>query len=137
MKASIAIAVLLGVSSISLASTDQKAAGEPKRTVLERHNQTGVEGKEIVLGTAELPAGAVIGWHVHHGDESGYVLKGHVVLKVKGQPDRALSAGDHFFNPAGLVHSVAAPPDTHGGTIVSTWIVDKDKPLAETVADEP
>jgi Gluconate 2-dehydrogenase subunit 3 len=47
-----------------------------------------------------------------------------------------LNAGDHFFNPAGLVHSVAAPPATDGGTIVSTWIVEKGKPLAEAVADE-
>ncbi len=83
---------------------------EAKRTILERHPQSGVEGKEVILGTAELPAGAVIGPHTDYGDESGYVLKSHLVLKVKGQPDRELKAGDYFFNPAGLVHSLVAEP---------------------------
>ena len=107
------------------------AAPQAQRTVLERHDLSGVEGKEVILGTAQLPPGAVIGWHIHHGDESGYVLKGQLLLKLKGQPDRVLKAGDHFFNPAGLVHSLAAEPDGEGGTAVSTWIVDKGKPLAE------
>src|SRR5262245_32865923 len=92
----IGMATLL-VSLMTLASADESV--EAKRTVLERHDQTGVDGREVVLGTAELPARAVIGWHVHPGDESGYVMKGHVVLKVKGQPERTLNAGDHFFNP--------------------------------------
>ena len=96
---------------------------------------SGVDGKEVILGTAELPAGAVIGWHIHAGDESGYVLEGRLVLKVKGQPDRALKVGDHFFNRAGLVHSLAAEPGTDGGTALSTWIVAKGKPLAEPVPD--
>jgi len=107
------------------------APAQPKRTILERHDQSGVPGYEIVLGTAELPAGTVIDWHIHHGDESGYVLSGNLVLRVKGQPDRVLKAGDYFFNPAGLVHSLAAAPGSDGGKAVSTWIVEKAKPLAE------
>ena len=129
------IAAALVASLASLAHADPPKPPEAKRTILERHDQSGVEGKEIILGTAELPAGAVIGWHIHYGDETGYVLSGHLVLKVKGQPDRSLKAGDYFFNPAGLVHSVAAEPGTDGGTALSTWIVAKGKPLAEPVAD--
>jgi quercetin dioxygenase-like cupin family protein len=109
------------------------AAPQAKRTVLDRHDQAGVPGKEIVIGTAELPAGAVIGWHRHAGDESGYVLKGNLILKTQGQPDQVLKAGDHFFNARGAVHSLIAAPGTDGGTALSTWIVDKGKPLAEPV----
>ena len=113
------------------------AAGpaEAKRTILERHDLSGVDGWEVILGTAELRSGSVIGWHIHYGDESGYVLRGRFVLRVKGEPDRVLKAGDHFFNPSGLVHSLAAEPGTDGGTAVSTWIVAKGKPLAEPVGD--
>jgi quercetin dioxygenase-like cupin family protein len=108
-------------------------AAQPKRTILDQHEQSGVPGTEIVLGTAELPAGTVVGWHVHDGDESGYVLKGNLILKTRGKPDQALKAGDHFFNPRGAVHSLAAAPGTDGGVALSTWIIDKGKPLAEPV----
>lgn len=133
--ACIALAAL--ATSVDVAAQDAKAgaAQEPqaKRTIIERHDQAGVPGKEIVLGTAEFPPGAVIGWHVHAGDEAGYVLRGTLVLKTRGQPDRTLKAGDAFFNPRGAVHSLMAPPDGEGGAVFSTWIVDKGKPLAEPV----
>jgi quercetin dioxygenase-like cupin family protein len=103
---------------------------QPARVILERHDQSGVPGKEIVIGTATLPAGSAIGYHTHPGDESGYVLKGTLVLKIQGQPDRILKAGDSFFNVRGTVHSLAAAPGGEGGEAVSTWIVDKGQPLA-------
>jgi len=71
---------------------------------------SGVADKEIVIGTATLPAGSGIGYHTHPGDEAGYVLKGTVILKTKGQPDRTLKAGESFFNPRGAVHSLVAAP---------------------------
>jgi quercetin dioxygenase-like cupin family protein len=101
---------------------------EVKRTVLEKHDQSGVDGKEIITGTAEFPKGGVIGFHTHDGDEAGYIVKGEVIWRVKGQPDKTLKAGDHFFNPRGSAHSVVASGD--GGTVFSTWIVDKGKPMA-------
>ncbi|MDB5986069.1 MAG: hypothetical protein JWR16_1122 [Nevskia sp.] len=128
LKTLLAAAYALLLSAAALADTPQAT-----RTIFDRHDQADVPGKEIVLGTAELPAGAVIGWHVHHGDETGYVLKGTLILKTRGQPDRILKAGDHFFNPKGAVHSLVAAPDGAGGTALSAWIIDKDKPLAEPV----
>jgi quercetin dioxygenase-like cupin family protein len=119
------------VSSLSAAADEPKP--QPVRTVFERHDQSGVPGKEIVTGTAMLPPETVIGFHTHPGDESGYVLKGTLILKTQGQPDRALKAGDIFFNTRGAVHSLAAAPGGEGGTAVSTWIVDKGVPLATPV----
>jgi len=104
------------------------ATPEVKRTILERHDQSGLEGEEIVTGTAEFPKGGVIGFHTHDGDEAGYIVKGEVIWRVKGQPDKTLKAGDHFFNPRGSAHSVVASGD--GGTVFSTWIIDKGKPMA-------
>jgi quercetin dioxygenase-like cupin family protein len=114
------------------AQPDSAQGPQAKRTIIERHDQAGVPGKEIVLGTAEFPPGAVIGWHVHAGDEAGYVVSGTLVLKTRGQPDRTLNAGDTFFNPRGAVHSLMAAPNSDGA-VFSTWVVDKDKPLAEPV----
>lgn len=125
--------LLAALTCAGLAQAQPAPPPTPTRTVLDRHDQFGVAGKEIILGTAELPAGSVIGWHVHHGDESGYVLNGTLILKTRGQPDRVLKAGDHFFNPQGAVHSLVAAPDGDGGVALSTWVVDKGKPLADPV----
>jgi quercetin dioxygenase-like cupin family protein len=125
------IVAILSISLNAFADAPGSApASAPVRTILERHDQTGVAGKEIVLGTALLPAGSAIGFHTHPGDEVGYVLKGPLVLKKKGQPDRILKTGDTFFNARGEVHSLATQPGSEGGTAVSTWIVDKGQPLS-------
>jgi quercetin dioxygenase-like cupin family protein len=125
----IAIAIL----SVNATADEAKAPAQVVRNIMERHDQSGVPGKEIVIGTATLPAGSSIGFHTHPGDESGYVLKGSVILKTQGQPDRVLKAGDSFFIPRGAVHSVVALPNGEGGVAVSSWIVDKGQPLATPV----
>jgi len=101
------------------------------RTILERHDQSNVPGKEIVIGTATLSKGSSVGFHTHAGDEAGYVVRGTLILKTRGQPDRVLHAGDSFFNPRGAVHSLQAPDSD--GLAVSSWIVDKGAPLATAV----
>jgi quercetin dioxygenase-like cupin family protein len=123
---------LIAVVALTLnaAADEPKASAQPVRTVFERHDQSGVPGKEIVIGSAMLPADTSIGYHTHPGDEAGYVLKGTLILKTRGQPDRLLKAGDSFFNPRGAVHSLVAAPGGDGGTAVSAWIVDKGQPLA-------
>jgi quercetin dioxygenase-like cupin family protein len=114
-------------------SASPPTAPTPTRTILERHDQTGVSGKEALLGTAVLPAGSAIGFHTHPGDEYGYVLKGPLVLKQKGEPDRILKTGDTFFNARGVVHSLATLPESDGGEALSTWIIDKGQPLATPI----
>jgi len=75
-------ALSLALAAIVLtAAADEPAAGlQPVRTIFERHDQSGVPGKEIVIGSAMLPAGTAIGYHTHPGDESGYVVKGVLIL---------------------------------------------------------
>ena len=127
---------LIAVAALSLnaaADEPKAAAASPSRNILEKHDQSGVPGKEIVIGTATLPAGTAIGYHTHPGDEAGYVLKGNLILKTQGQPDRALKAGDSFFNPRGAVHSLVVAPGSDGGMAVSSWIVDKGEPMATAV----
>jgi quercetin dioxygenase-like cupin family protein len=119
--------------AVNAAADEPKSTAQPVRTIFERHDQSGVPGKEIVIGSAMLPAETAIGYHTHPGDEAGYVLKGTLVLKTRGQPDRMLKAGDSFFNPRGAVHSLAAAPGGDGGAVVSAWIVDKGQPLATPV----
>jgi quercetin dioxygenase-like cupin family protein len=129
---SVARCSLVAALALSVGAIAEDAKPQPQRTVLERHDQSGVPGKEIVIGTASLPPGTAIGFHVHPGDEVGYLMKGSVIWKVRGQPDKTLKAGDSFFNPRGSVHSVVAA-DSSDSLVISTWIVDKDKPMATPV----
>jgi quercetin dioxygenase-like cupin family protein len=126
---------VIGVLALTMnaAADEPKSSAQPVRTIFERHDQSGVPGKEIVIGSAMLPADTAIGYHTHPGDEAGYVFKGTLILKTRGQPDRMLKAGDSFFNPRGAVHSLLAAPGGDGGTAVSAWIVDKGQPLATMV----
>jgi quercetin dioxygenase-like cupin family protein len=125
--------LVITVGGFAMDSVAQETKSAPTRAILERHDETGVPGREIVLGTAELPAGAEVPWHTHYGDEAGYVIKGDLILRVRGQPDRQLRAGDHFFNPRGVAHTLLAAPGTAGGIALSTWVVDKGKPLVQPV----
>lgn len=134
MKLLLAALAAITVLSLNATADESKPAVQPARKILERHDQSGVPGKEIVIGTAALPPGSVIGYHTHPGDEVGYVLKGRLIWKTQGQPDRTLKAGDSFFNPRGAVHSVAAAPGS-SAMAVSTWIVDKGVPMSTPVPD--
>jgi quercetin dioxygenase-like cupin family protein len=133
MKLLTASLLAITILSLNAAADEPKPSAQPVRNIMERHDQSGVPGKEIVIGTATLPPGSVIGYHTHPGDEAGYVLKGNLILKTQGQPDRVLKAGDSFFNPRGAVHSLAAAPGSDGGMAVSAWIVDKGVPMATPV----
>lgn len=133
MKLVPASLIAIAVLSLNATADEPKSTPQPARNIMERHDQSGVPGKEIVIGTATLPPGSAIGYHTHPGDEAGYVLKGNLILKTQGQPDRALKAGDSFFNQRGAVHSLAVAPGSDGGMAVSAWIVDKGVPMATPV----
>jgi quercetin dioxygenase-like cupin family protein len=90
-----------------------------------------IAGREAVTGKAEIPAGVAAGPHTHPGEEIGYVLEGTVTIEIEGTK-RTLKAGDAFAIPAGKVHNAINAGQTQV-TIVSTYIVEKGKPLATPV----
>jgi quercetin dioxygenase-like cupin family protein len=71
----------------------------------------------------------IVARHTHPGVEMAYITAGRAILTIAGQPDRTLSAGESFSIPPGTVHSVRnAGPDAL--VIISTYVVEKDKPIA-------
>ena len=127
-------AVLLIIAALGLESVARAADGpqNPQERVVREtfghFDQSEVAGKEVVTGTVTLQAGAQVPFHTHPGDEAGYVVRGSVIWKVRGQPDKRLHAGDGFFNPRGSAHGLIAGKS--GAKVFSAWIVDKDKPLS-------
>jgi hypothetical protein len=70
-------------SPVLIPASGPKAAPSALWAILQGHEQTGVPGKEVLLGTTVIPAGAAIGSHTHAGDEFGSVLKGLNVGEAK------------------------------------------------------
>ena len=80
----------------------------------------------------EFNPGAGTPKHTHPGEEVGYILEGTVVMELEGKPPVTLKAGDVFFIPAGQVHA-AKNAGTTPAKVLSTYIVEKGKPLATPV----
>ena len=97
------------------------------RTVLNRSETPG-DSMVTLQVLVEIDPNALIARHTHPGTESAYFLEGAGTYGVKGQPDRAMKAGDAFQVPPEMPHFVQNGP---GKTrVLSVYVVDKNKPLA-------
>ena len=109
-------------------------AAKLKRTELQ-HSPSSIPGREIVQVLTEIPCGVESGWHIHPGEEVGYILAGTVQMMIQGQPTLTLHAGDPFLMPPRTPHNALdIGPGT--GQMLSTYIVETGQPLA-TFVDEP
>lgn len=106
-------------------------AGRLRRTELQ-HKPSSIPGRDIVQVLTEIPAGVESGWHTHPGEEVGYILAGHVEMKIAGRDPLLLNAGDPFLMPPRTPHNARdLGPET--GMMLSTYIVDPAEPLASFV----
>ena len=107
-------------------------AGKLKRTELQ-HAASSIPGREIVQVLTEIPAGVESGWHMHPGEEVGYILAGTVQMQIKDKPTLTLRAGDPFLMPPRTPHNALdLGPET--GQMLSTYIVEVGEPIAELTA---
>jgi quercetin dioxygenase-like cupin family protein len=103
-------------------------AGTLKRTVLQQWPSS-IPGREIVQVLTEIPAGVESGWHIHPGEEVGYIAAGTVEMRIKDRPTLTLHTGDPFLIPPRVPHNALdLGPDT--GRMLSTYIVEIGQPLA-------
>jgi quercetin dioxygenase-like cupin family protein len=103
-------------------------AGKLRRTELQ-HSASSIPGREIIQVLTEIPAGVSSGWHMHPGEEVGYILAGTVKMEIEGHPTLTLNAGDPFLMPPRTPHNATdLGPET--GQMLSTYIVEVDEPLA-------
>ena len=87
---------------------------------------------QVIANIYDVPAGAMVPRHFHHGDEFHLVLAGEWAAEVEGRPLKNLKAGESQYVEGGR---------WHGGKVISSepmrllglMIVDKDKPIIEVV----
>jgi quercetin dioxygenase-like cupin family protein len=124
----------LTTTALLVAMLSAAAAQAPapfKRTVLQQADLS-APGREAVLALAEIQAGAASGRHTHPGEEIGYVLAGPVVIEIDGKPAKTYQSGDSFIIPPNTIHNAKSPGAT-GVKIVSTYVIEKGKPVATPV----
>jgi quercetin dioxygenase-like cupin family protein len=102
-----------------------------KRTELQR-SASSIAGRDIVQVLTEIPVGVASGWHVHPGEEIGYILAGTVQMEIEDRPTLILEAGDPFLIPPRVPHNATdLGPGT--GRMLSTYVVETGEPLATIV----
>ena len=126
---------IAAMGSVSITTAQDKAAppaitqgaANIKRTPVQKFDIAGTN-METVIAIAEIIPNADIGRHTHPGIESAYVLEGDLVLKIAGQPDKAVKPGDSWLVPVGVIHD--GKTGAKGAKVIVTYVVEKGKPLA-------
>src|SRR5436305_3895456 len=122
------------MSAAPTARSEQSAdalVGKLKRTEIQ-HRPSSIPGREIVQVLTEIPCGVESGWHIHPGEEVGYIVAGTVEMHIHERPTLTLSAGTGFLIPPRVPHNALdLGPDT--GRLLSTYTVALGEPLATVV----
>lgn len=122
-----AICAIAGFAATGVITEAQAQAAGLKRTILQK-TEVPNTNYVTILAMVEIDAGANVARHTHPGVESTYVVEGGLELSVKGEPIKAVKAGDGFQVPAETPH--AARNGDKLTKLIVTFVVDKDKPLA-------
>ena len=91
------VGIVLGASCARGLSAQQS---QTRFTELLRAELAGIEGKEAVIGIAEIAPGAKPGRHYHPGDEFFYLLEGSFTWAEDGKAPHVVNAGDLRHQPA-------------------------------------
>ncbi len=102
-----------------------------RRTELQRHDLS-TSGHEAVQVRIDFDPGAVVGKHIHPGEEIIYVIEGSLKYDVAGKPPVTLKKGDVLFVSAGTIHS-ARNVGIGNAAELATYTVKKGKPLVTFV----
>jgi quercetin dioxygenase-like cupin family protein len=133
-----ALSVLLGVVVVFFAflslegplAQEAPAFAGNNVTHLITFDLTGVPNRQVIANIYEVPAGAFVPRHWHHGDEFHLVLSGEWAAEVQDRPTHIMKQGDSQY---------VESEHWHGGKVVSQtplrllglMIVEKDKPVTE------
>jgi quercetin dioxygenase-like cupin family protein len=132
LLAVLAALATLGVSASAQTTSQDELSARLMRRELQRAPLS-IPGREVVQVLTEIPPGVSSGWHVHPGEEVGYIAAGEVEMMVAGRPTIILRSGDAFLIPLRTPHNARdLGPAT--GEMISTYIVESGQPLSTIVA---
>jgi quercetin dioxygenase-like cupin family protein len=130
------LGVTLGLIVGGIGSQSLNAQQTPvKRTILQKVDLAGMEGKEGVMYVAEIAPGAQAGRHFHPGPEFIYIQEGSMVFESDGETPVTLNPGDSRHIPPKQVHNARNTGSTPTKVVVFL-LAEKGQPLA-TMVDQP
>jgi quercetin dioxygenase-like cupin family protein len=137
----VAVIAVAGVVAYMVAAAGQAdkrtrddLAGKLARREVQRSSLS-ILGREMVQVETLIPAGVESGWHIHPGEEVGYIIAGQVEMRVQGRATVLLNPGDGFLIPPRTPHNARnLGPETD--RMLSTYIVETGQPIA-TFVDQP
>ena len=113
-------------------SKRDELAGKLDRREVQR-SALSIPNREMVQVETVIPAGVELGWHIHPGEEVGYIIAGQVEMRVQGRATLVLKPGDGFLIPPRTPHNARdLGPET--GRMLSTYIVETGQPTSTFVA---
>jgi len=131
--AGFASCALCGLAEFVATDASAQATPPPAPTGFARKILSQIDGPTpgyvTVVAEVTIDPGILVARHTHPGIESGYVVSGGLELPIEGQQTRKLKAGDGFQVPVATPHAGAKNGDTKT-VIVSTYVIEKGKPLA-------
>src|ERR687896_685846 len=128
------VAYMAPASGQAKKETRDELAGKLARREDQR-SPLSIPGREMVQVETLIPAGVESGWHVHPGEEVGFIVAGQVEMRVEGRATVVLNPGDGFLIPPRTPHNARdLGPET--GRMLSTYIVETGQAIA-TFVDPP
>ena len=130
LMARVVAVALLAAANILALHPAQAQEGIKRSDVLRQ--DLGLPGREVIQVRVDFAPEAAFGKHSHPGAEIAYVLEGTLEYQLEGQPTVTLKAGEALLIPAGTIHA-ARNVGSGNAAELATYIVEKGKPLVETV----
>ena len=128
------VAYMAPASGQAKKGTRDELAGKLARREVQR-SPLSIPSRDMVQVETLIPPGVESGWHVHPGEEVGYIITGQVEMRVQGRATVVLRPGDGFLIPPRTPHNARdLGPET--GKMLSTYIVETGQPIA-TFVDQP
>lgn len=130
------LALLAALATFDLTASAQTNAQDELSTRLMRREvqraPLSIPEREVVQVLTAIPPGVASGWHIHPGEEVGYLIAGEVEMMVAGRQTMVLRAGEGFLIPPRTAHNARdIGPET--GRMLSTYIVESGRPLSQLV----
>src|SRR5579859_5530052 len=125
--ASCALCSLTGFIATDASAQTPPTPGVTRKILSQTDGPT--PGYVTLVVDIEIEPGVTIGRHTHPGIESAYMLDGGFDLPIEGQPIVAFKPGMAVVVPANTPHAGGKNGDKKSH-IISTYIVEKGKPLA-------
>ena len=118
---------LIGILFASLFTFAANAQDSPFRKELKRADLTGTN-MEVVTSISEIKPGDTSTLHIHHGEESFYVLEGGTIELPDGN-QVPLPTGVAAVNVRDVPHGAFKVVGDKAVKLLTVHIVDKGKPL--------